>query len=58
MSCTIYSVMQSDGKSYGGYVVFYNFNMVYRDKDSICDQKYDKQIFWNLHYKILKYNND
>ena len=30
-----YSVMQSDGNSYCEDVVFYSFNMVYSDEDSI-----------------------
>ena len=32
------SVMQSDGNSICGDDVLDNFNMVYRDKDSILDQ--------------------
>ena len=37
----MYSVMQSDGNSFCGDVVL---DMLYRDEDSILDQKYEKQI--------------
>ena len=43
-----YSVMQSDRNSFGGDVVLDSFNMSYRDEDSILDQKYEKQISWDL----------
>ena len=50
----MYGVTQSDGNSYGGKVVLDSFNMAYRDEDNIYDQKYEKQIFWNLYYKDFK----
>ena len=40
--------MQSDENSFYGDVVF---NKAYRDKDSILDQKYEKQIFWDLYHE-------
>ena len=46
-----YSVMQSDGNSFCGDVVMDSFNTSYRDEDSILDQKYEKQISWDLHYE-------
>ena len=47
--------MQSDGNSYCGDVVLDSFNMTYRDEDGILDQKYEKQIFWDLyHEEILR----
>ena len=36
----LYSVMQSDGNSFGGDVIIDSFNMAYMDKGSILDQKY------------------
>ena len=38
-------ITQSDGNSFGGDVVLDSLNMAYMDKDSILDQKYEKQIF-------------
>ena len=46
-----YSVVQSDGNSFWGDVVFDSLNMAYRDEDSISDQKYEQQIFWDLYYE-------
>ena len=43
--------MQSDGNSFCGYGVLDNFNTVYRDYDSILEQKYEKQISWDLYYE-------
>ena len=43
--------MQSDGNSFCGDVVLDSFNTVYRDDDSILEQKYEKQISWDLYYK-------
>ena len=50
-----YSLMQSDGNSFGGDVVSYNFNMVYIDEDSILDKKYEKQISWDLYNEDLNF---
>ena len=47
----VYSVMQSDGNSFGGDVVLDSFNMLYRDEDSMLEQKYEKQLSWDLYYK-------
>ena len=49
------SLMQSDGNSFIGDVVLETFNMSYRDKDSMLDQKYKKKIFCALYYKDLKF---
>ena len=46
-----YSVMQSDGSSFCGDVVLDGFNMSYRDEDSILEQKYEKQISWDLYHE-------
>ena len=40
-----YSVILSDGNSFGGYFDLERFN---RGEDSILDQKYKKQISWDL----------
>ena len=37
-----------------GDVVLDNFNMSYRDEDSILDQKYEQQLFCVLSYEDLK----
>ena len=47
--------MQSDGNSYCGDVVLDSFNMQYRDKESFSDQNYEKQIFWDLYYEDIKF---
>ena len=39
-----YSVMQSDGNSFGGVVVSDSFNKTFRDEDNNLDQVYKKQI--------------
>ena len=44
-------VMQSDGNNFCGDVVSDGFNMSYRDEDSILEQKYEKQISWDLYYE-------
>ena len=36
--------MQSDGNSFCGDVVLDSFNISYSDKDSVLDQKCEKQI--------------
>ena len=41
-----YSVMQSEGNSFCEDVVLDSFNKVSRDKDSILNQVYEKQIFF------------
>ena len=43
-----YSVMQSDETGFCGDVVLDSFNMAYRDEDRILEQKYEKQISWDL----------
>ena len=48
-------VTQSDGNRFCGDVVFDSFNMAYRDEDSILDQKYEKQVFWDLYYEDFKF---
>ena len=40
--------MQSDGKSFIGDVFLDRFNMSIRDEDSILDQQYEKQIFFEF----------
>ena len=47
----LHSVMQSDGNSFGGNVVLDSFNKVCRDRDSILDQKYEKQISENFNFR-------
>ena len=47
--------MQPDGNSFCGDIVLDSLNMVYRDKDSILDQKYEKQFFTELYYEDLKF---
>ena len=47
-------MIQSDGNSFYGDVVLNNFNMSYRDEYSISDQKYEKQIFWDLYFEYSK----
>ena len=42
------SVMQSDEKNFGGYVVLESVNIVSRGEDSILQQIYAKQIFFDL----------
>ena len=51
-----YSVIWSDWNSLCGDVIFDSFNWVYRDDDSILDQKYEKQLVSNFVscYKELK----
>ena len=41
--------MQSNGNSFIGDVIVDSFNILYRDEDSILNQKYDKQILWALY---------
>ena len=50
-----YSVMQSDGNSFGGYAVF---NMAHRDKYSILDQNMKSKYFGNFIMKILNFKSD
>ena len=42
--------IQSDGNSFWGDLVLKSFMMAYRDEGSILDQKYEKQLFWDLYY--------
>ena len=51
----LYSVTQSQSNSLLGDVVLDSFNMVYRDKDSILDQIYEKQIFSIFYSEDLKF---
>ena len=46
----MYSVMQSDGNIFCGYVVVYSFSMTFRDEESILDQMYEKQTFLDFYY--------
>ena len=48
MHMHFYSVMQSDKNRLCGDVVLNGFNMSYRDEDNILDQKYEKQLSWEL----------
>ena len=43
--------MQSDGNNFWGDVVLGSFNMSYIDEDSILEEKYEKQISWDLYYE-------
>ena len=47
--------MQSEGIGYCGYVVLDSYNMSYGDEDSILDQKYEKQMSWDLYYEDFKF---
>ena len=47
--------MQSDGNKVCGDVVLDSFNMVNGHEDNVLDQKYEKQISWDLYYKDLKF---
>ena len=47
--------MQSDGKSFCGDVFLDSNNMTYRDADSVLDQKYENQIYWDLYYEDFKF---
>ena len=50
--------MQSDGNSFCGDVVLYSINMAYSNKDSILNQKYEKELFWNLYYGDFNFKGD
>ena len=41
--------------SFGGDVVLDSFNIAYRDKDRILDQKYEKQECMYLDYEDFKF---
>ena len=43
--------MQSDGNIFCGYVILDGFIMSERDEDSILEQKYEKQISWDLNFE-------
>ena len=45
--------MQSDGNSFIGDVVLGSFDMSYKDKDGILNQKYEQKIFCALHYEYF-----
>ena len=47
--------MQSDGNSFCGDVVLGSFNSSYRDEDSILEQRYEKQISWDI-FKVIEEN--
>ena len=49
--------MQSGGISFYGDVVLWSFNKAYRNKDGILDQKYEKQIFWDLYYEDFNFKS-
>ena len=50
-----YSVIQSDGNSFGGDVVLDKVDMAFSYKDSILDLIYEKQIFSDLNYTDFKF---
>ena len=50
--------MQLNGNRFCGDVILSSFNMSFRYEDSIKDQKYEKKIFWELHYENFKFKND
>ena len=53
----MYSVLQSNGNSFGGDVVLDSFNMAYKGDDSILYLYliYEKQIFSGLYYEDHEY---
>ena len=53
-----YSVMQSGGNSFCGYVVLDIFNMAYKDIDSILYQNMKSKYFGILIMKILNFKSD
>ena len=57
----LYSVMQSDGKSFGGDVVSNSFNKTFRDEDNNLDQiyksKYVRIIFMMILILLILYEN-
>ena len=42
---------QSGGNNFCVDVVLSSFNMSYIDEDSILEEKYEKQISWDLYYE-------
>ena len=50
-----YSVIQSNGISFGGGIILDTFNMVHSDEKSISEQKYEKRIFWDLYYEVFRF---
>ena len=48
-----YSVMQSDGNSFGGDVVSGSFNKTFLDEENILDQIYKSKCFWIILVMIL-----
>ena len=53
-----YSVVQSDWNSFCADFFLDSFNMAYRDKDSILDQKYESKYHWIFIMEILKISSD
>ena len=51
----IYGVIQPDGNSFFGDAVLDSFNMSYGNEDLILNQKYEKQISWDLYCKDFKF---
>ena len=51
--CTASHLNNND--SFCGDVVLDSLNMEYRDKDSILDQMYQKQIFMDFYYEDLEF---
>ena len=48
----IYSVMQSDGNRFGGYVVLDSFNKTFQDEDNNLDQIY-KSIYVRIIFVMI-----
>ena len=46
---------QSDGNIFCGHVILEILNMLYRDEDSILDQKYARQISRDFYHEDFKY---
>ena len=54
---TVVSVMQSDGNSFCGDVVWDSFYKASRDKENILDQKYQSKYVRNIITKISFFYN-
>ena len=51
----VYSVMQSDGNSFCGDVIFDSFNKECRVEASILDQIYEKRICLEFYYEDFRF---
>ena len=54
-ACTLYSVMQLDGNSFCGDIVFGSYNMAFSDEDNNLEQKYEKQIFLDIYFEDFEF---